>query len=83
MRYELSHLYLHACDHYMGRGPIAQLVASLTADPGVRSLIPACSHISVEVDQEIISMFFLLLPLIQDGLSVTCKSMCRKYWLTP
>ena len=50
---------------------IAQLVASPTADPGITSLIPAGSHIFVELDHEIISMVILLFPLIQEGLSVT------------
>ena len=34
--------------------------ASLTADPGVASLIPARSHTFVEMDHEIISMVILL-----------------------
>ena len=34
--------------------------ASLTADPGVSSLIPARSHTFVEIDHEIISMVILL-----------------------
>ena len=34
--------------------------ASLTADPGVSSLIPARSHTFVEIDNEIISMVILL-----------------------
>ena len=34
--------------------------ASLTADPGVASLIPARSHTFVEIDYEIISMVILL-----------------------
>ena len=62
--------------------PIAQLVASLTADPGVVSSIPARSHALVEVDHEIISKVILLLPLIQERLSVSSESMCIKYWLT-
>ena len=58
-------------------------VASLTADPGVPSLIPARSHTFVEIDHEIVSTVILLPPLIQEGLlSVTSKSMCTKYWLT-
>ena len=45
---------------------------SLTADPGVASLIPAGFHTFVEIDHEIISTVILLLPLIQEGLlSVT------------
>ena len=35
--------------------------ASLSADPGVTSLIPAWSHTFVEIDNEIISMVILLL----------------------
>ena len=61
---------------------IVQSVASLTADPGVMSLIPALSHTFVEIDHEIFSMAILLLPLIQEGLSVTSESMCMKYLLT-
>ena len=34
--------------------------ASLTADPGVPSLIPVRSHILVEIDHEIISTVILL-----------------------
>ena len=47
-------------------GCIAQSVtclgtdASLTADPGVESLIPARSHTFVEIDNEIISRVILL-----------------------
>ena len=64
-------------------GPLAQSVASLTADPGVASLIPARSHTFVEIDHEIISTVILLLSLIQEGLlSVTSERMCRKNWLT-
>ena len=47
-------------------GSVAQLVtclatdASLTADPGVESSIPARSHTFVEIDYEIISAVILL-----------------------
>ena len=47
-------------------GPVAQLVtylatdASLTADPGVMSSIPAQSHTFVEIDHEIISTVILV-----------------------
>ena len=47
-------------------GRVAQSVtclttdASLTADPGVASLIPARSHTILEIDHEIISTVFLL-----------------------
>ena len=55
---------------------------SLTADPGVTSLIPVKSYTSIEIDHEIIYMVFLLLPLIKEGLlSLTRESMCAKYWL--
>ena len=68
---------------YSVPGPVAQSVASLIADLGVVSLIPAWSHTFVEIDHEIFSMVILLLPLIQEGLvSVTRESMCMKYWLT-
>ena len=56
-------------------GRIGQSIPSPSADPGVASLIPAQSHTFVEIDQEIISMVILLLPLIQEGLmSVTSES---------
>ena len=62
-------------------GPVAQWVASLTADPGVASLIPTWSL--VEIDHEIISMVILLLQLIQERLlSFTSKIIYMKYWLT-
>ena len=63
--------------------PVAQSVGSLTAEPGVASLIPTGSHTLVEIDHEIIYIIILFLPLIQEGLlSVTSESMCTKYWLT-
>ena len=63
--------------------PVAQLVASLAADPGVTCLITSRSHTFIEIDHEIICTVILLLTLIQEGLlSVTSESMCRKYWLT-
>ena len=52
----------------------------LTVDLGVVSLIPSRSHTFVAIDHEI-SSTFILLPLIQEGLSVTRESMCTKYWL--
>ena len=51
-------------------GPVAQLVANPTADPGVASLIPAWSHIFMGIYHEIISTVILLLLLIQEGLIV-------------
>ena len=65
----------------VARCPAEQSVASPTADPGVVSLIPAWSHTSVEIDLELIFMVILLLPLVQEGLLVTSKGMCTKYWL--
>ena len=59
--------------------------ASLTADPGVASSIPARSHTFVEIDHEIISTAILLpsAESFKNGLlSVTSESMCTKYWLT-
>ena len=49
-------------------GPVAQLVASPTADPGVANLIPAQSHTLVEINNKIIFTVILLLLLIQEGL---------------
>ena len=49
-------------------GYLGQSVAWPTADPGVASWIPARPCTFVEIDREIISMFILLLPLIQEGL---------------
>ena len=58
------------------RGRVAQSVtclatgASLTADPGVASSIPARSHTFVEIDHEIISKV-ILLPSTES-----CKKGC-------
>ena len=74
---------LHGHDHPDLPSPIAQSVASSTADPGVVCSIMARSHTFKEFDHEIFSMVVLLLQLIQEGLlSVTSKSMCTKYLLT-
>ena len=52
--------------------PVGLSVASLTADPGLPSSIPAQSQTSMDIDLEIISTVIFLLPLIQEGLlSVT------------
>ena len=57
------------------RGPVAQSVASLTADLGVASLIRHRSHTFMEIDRELTSMVICFLALIQDRLlSVTSKS---------
>ena len=62
-------------------GPVAQSVASLIADPGVVSSIPAWPHIFMEIYHEIFSAVIHLLLLIQEGLlSVTSKSMCTVNW---
>ena len=76
--------YVYTCSALTGLkdSPVAQSVASLTADPGVTSLIPAQSHSFMEIDHEIISTGILLLPLIHVGLlSVTSESIYTKYWL--
>ena len=46
-------------------GLVAQSIASPIADLKVVSLIPAWSHIFLEIDHEIFSMVIILLPLIQ------------------
>ena len=59
--------------------------ASLTAESGVVSSIPAPFHTFVEIDHEIISMVILLLSaesFMKGCFSVTSESMCTKYWLT-
>ena len=62
---------------------VCQSVASLIADPGVMSLIPAQSHTFTKIDNEIFCMVIRLFLLIKEGLlSVTSESMCTKYWLT-
>ena len=62
--------------------PVAHLVASLIADPGVLSSIPVRPHTFMKIDREIFSEVILLLPLIQEGLmSVSSKTIGTKYWL--
>ena len=56
--------------------PVAQLVASTTADPAVASSIPARSHTFVEIDHEIISMFILLFRWFKKG----CCQLQAKVW---
>ena len=71
-------------------GRVAQSVtclatdASLTADPGVASSIPARSHNFVEIDHEIISTVILLpsAESFKKGCCQLSESMCTKYWLT-
>ena len=54
---------------------MVQTVASLTADPGVASSIPAWSNTLVEIDHEIFSTVILLLPLIQERAVISYKRM--------
>ena len=58
-------------------GPIAQSVASLTADPGVAISIRAWSHTFVDIDLEMISMVILLLQLFQKE----CCQLQVKVWV--
>ena len=86
-----AHLYIKGSVTVFIQGRVAQSVtclatdASLTADPGVASSIPARSHTFVEIDHEIISTV-ILLPSAESFkkglLSVTSESMCTKFWLT-
>ena len=55
---------------------------SLTAYPGVVSLIPAQSHTFVEFDYEIISTVSLLSSAESFLTKRIGVSMCMKYWLT-
>ena len=48
-------------------------MASLTADPGVVSLILAQSHTFENIDHELICMVILLLLLIQEGLLLVTR----------
>ena len=63
-------------------GRVAQSVtclatyASLLADPGVASLIPARSHTFVEIDLEIISMF-ILLPSAESFKKGCCQLLAK------
>ena len=66
-------LFLNFCgnpDNKCMPGPVAQSVASPTADPGIGSSILARSHTLVEIVYEIISTFILLFLLIQKEFSV-------------
>ena len=66
MSHILNWLDSIACLSTIQQGRVAQSVmclaadVSLTADPGVASLIPARSHTFVEIDHEIISTIILL-----------------------
>ena len=80
-----THFVMFFCINVLSHilpGRVAQSVmcltadTSLTADPGVVSLIPDWSHTLVEIDHEIISTTIPSHQLIQEGLlSVTSKSM--------
>ena len=68
-------------------GSAVQLGIHLTADLGLTSstvlTVQLCQTTFFEIVHEIISMVILPLLLIQEGqLSVTCKNICTKYWLT-
>ena len=83
--------YFNFLHSYLLPGRIVQSVtclatdASLTADPGVASSIPARSHTFVEIDHEIISTA-ILLPSAESFKKGCCqlqaKYMCMKFWLT-
>ena len=72
--------------HCWKPGCVAQSVtclttdASLTADPGVASLIPAQSHTFVEIDHEIISMVSLLpsTVLFKKGCCQLQRKVCAR-----
>ena len=53
--------------HRTKPGPLAQSVASPTADPGVGNSILARSHTFMKIDHEIISLVILLLQLSHEG----------------
>ena len=55
-----SQLKKYTPSHVAQRVTCLATDVSLTADPGVASLIPARSHTFVEIDQEIISTVILL-----------------------
>ena len=57
--------------------------ASLTADPGVASWIPARFHTCVEIDHEIISTV-ILLPSTESFKKGCCQLQAKvcAYWLT-
>ena len=62
---------------------IAQLVLSLTANPGVPSLIPARSYTLVEIDHEIIFTAILLPSADSRRVVISYKrKLYMKYWLT-
>ena len=61
-------------------GSVAQSVTCLTADPEVRSWIPAQFHTFVEIDHEIISMA-ILLPSA-DSRRVVFSESASNCWLT-
>ena len=56
--------------------------ASLTADPGVASLIPARSHTFVEIDHEIISTV-ILIPFAESFMKGYCQLQAKVCaWIT-
>ena len=77
VRHESVASHVTDCATRPGEGLVAQSVtclatdASLTADPGVTSLIPAWSHTFVEIDHEIIST--VILPSAESLKKVCCQ----------
>ena len=63
---------------YVPQDPVAQSVASRTADPGVASLIPAWSHTLVEIEHEIISTVILLLSIFKKGCHQLQAKVCAQ-----
>ena len=62
------------------QNPVAQLIASLTADPGIASSIQAWAHSFMKIGLEVISTVILLLPLIQEGFCQLQGKVCA--WST-
>ena len=52
--------------------------ASLTADPGAESLIPARSHTFVEIDNEIISTVIVLPESLKKGCYKIQAKVCAR-----
>ena len=77
-------VHLYVKPQTKGPGHIAQSVtcqatdASLTADPGVASLIPARSNSFVEIDYEL-SSAVILLPSAESFKKDCCQLQARKY----
>ena len=72
-------MYLH---QNVSQFTISTTDASLTANPGVASSIPAQSYTFVEIDHEIILRSLSPLPQKHSRRVATSEFMCTKYWLT-